>query len=150
MVNLLSGKEIAVSQAGVRYLHAMIRVMDLDASVAFYGDHFGMRLIRKRDFPDAKFTLAYLGAGPEEEGNVLELTYNWDQMGEYTHGTGYGHIAFGCDDLHSIVAQLKSRGVSVIREPGPMLGTEIEMAFVEDPDGYKIELLQLPFPKPAV
>lgn len=138
-----------MNQTGVRYLHAMIRVRDLDASIAFYGNFFGMKLIRKRDFPDAKFTLAYLGAGPEIEGNVLELTYNWEQADAYTHGTGYGHIAFGCDSLYSFVEMLKSNGIRVTREPGPMLGTEIEMAFVEDPDGYKIELLQLPFPRPS-
>lgn len=138
-----------MSQSGVRYLHAMIRVKDLETSLAFYGDHFGMKLIRKRDFPDAKFTLAYLGAGPEEQGNVLELTYNWDQAEEYTHGTGYGHIAFGCEDLYGFVERLEKAGIKATRAPGPMLGTEIEMAFVEDPDGYKIELLQLPFPKPA-
>ncbi|MFN3856833.1 MAG: lactoylglutathione lyase [Caulobacter sp.] len=133
----------------VRYLHAMIRVRDLEQSLAFYGDHFGMKLIRRREFPDARFTLAYLGAGPEEEGNVLELTHNWDQQDAYTHGSGYGHIAFGAEDLHGLVASLRAAGVKVTREPGAMLGTEIEMAFVEDPDGYKIELLQLPFPAVA-
>lgn len=138
-----------MSQSPVRYLHAMIRVRDLDESIRFYDDCFGMRLLRIREFPDAKFTLAYLGAGAEEEGNVLELTFNWEQSEAYTHGSGYGHIAFGCESLSDTVAFLRGQGVKVTREPGPMLGTEIEMAFVEDPDGYKIELLQLPFPAPA-
>lgn len=131
----------------VRYLHMMIRVRDLDTSLTFYGDNFGMKLIRRRDFPDARFTLAYLGAGPEEDGNVLELTHNWDPGEPYSHGSGYGHIAFGAEDLYALTERLKAAGVKVTREPGPMLGTEIEMAFVEDPDGYKIELLQLPFPR---
>lgn len=133
----------------VRYLHAMIRVRNLEESIRFYEELFGMKLIRSRDFPDAKFTLAYLGAGAEAAGNVLELTYNWDQSENYTHGTGYGHIAFGCENLGEFVETLRGRGVKVTREPGPMLGTEINMAFVEDPDGYKVELLQLPFPAPV-
>ena len=138
-----------MAKAATRYLHMMIRVRNLEDSIRFYDACFGMKLIRSREFPDAKFTLAYLGAGPEEDGNVLELTWNWDQTEDYTHGSGYGHIAFGCENLAETVEALRQRGVKVTREPGPMLGTEIEMAFVEDPDGYKIELLQLPFPAPA-
>lgn len=130
----------------VRLLHTMIRVRDLEASLAFYGDHFGMKLLRRRDFEAARFTLAYIGAAEEEAGNVLELTFNWDQGEPYSHGSGYGHIAFGAPDLPALVERLRAAGAKVTREPGPMLGTEIEMAFVEDPDGYKIELLQLPFP----
>ena len=137
-----------MTQPAVRYLHMMIRVRNLEDSIRFYEECFGMKLIRSRDFPDAGFTLAYLGAGPEEEGNVLELTWNWEQEKDYTHGSGYGHIAFGCEDLGETIGALRKRGVKVTREPGPMLGTEIEMAFVQDPDGYKIELLQLPFPAP--
>ncbi|WP_084421794.1 lactoylglutathione lyase [Henriciella litoralis] len=138
-----------MSKTATRLLHTMIRVKDLEKSIQFYGENFGLDLIRKRDFPDAEFTLAYLGAEEEEKGNVLELTYNWHQEEDYSHGSGYGHIAFGCEDLYAFVEVMKAKGVTVTREPGPMLGTEIEMAFVEDPDGYKIELLQLPFPAPA-
>lgn len=132
--------------AGLRLLHTMLRVRDLDASLAFYRDNFGLELIRRRDFPEQRFTLAYLGAGPEDAGNVLELTWNWDRKEPYDLGSGYGHIAFGAEDLADLVATLRGRGVPIVREPGPMLGTEIEMAFVEDPDAYRIELLQLPFP----
>jgi len=129
-----------------KYLHMMIRVVDLAVSIAFYDRYFGMRLLRRRDFPEARFTLAYLGAGVEEDGNVLELTWNWDRSEPYGHGTGYGHIAFGVESLDSFVKRLKADGVKISREPGKMFETEISMAFLEDPDGYKIELLQLPFP----
>ncbi len=118
----------------------MLRVGDLDRSIAFYTEILGMTLLRRTDYPDGKFTLAFLGYGPESEQTVLELTHNWD-TDAYELGTGYGHIAIETDDVYEACNKIKNRGGNVTREPGPMKHGSTILAFVEDPDGYKIELL---------
>jgi lactoylglutathione lyase len=118
----------------------MIRVGDLDKSIAFYRDILGMELLRRKDFPEGKFTLAFLGYGDESENTVLELTHNWETTG-YDIGNGYGHIAIGVDDVYAACDRIKAAGSHVVREPGPMMHGSTVIAFVEDPDGYKIELL---------
>lgn len=124
----------------MRLLHTMLRVGDLDRSIAFYTDLLGMQLLRRRDFPQGRFTLAFLGYGPETENAVLELTHNWDTA-SYELGTAYGHVAIGVDDVHATCAQIKAKGGKVVREPGPMQHGSTVLAFIEDPDGYRIELL---------
>ncbi len=126
----------------MRLLHTMLRVGNLDKSIEFYTDVLGMKLLRRRDYPDGKFTLAFLGYGDESENAVIELTHNWDTK-SYEIGTGYGHIAVGLPDLVAACAEVKAKGGNVTREPGPMkFGTTV-IAFVEDPDGYKIEFIQM-------
>ncbi len=125
----------------MRVLHTMIRVGDLDRSIRFYTDVFGMKLLRKQDYPDGKFTLAFVGYGPESEHAVIELTYNWGTE-RYDLGTGFGHIALEVDDAYRACAEIKARGGKVTREAGPMKHGTTVIAFVEDPDGYKIELIQ--------
>lgn len=124
----------------MRLLHTMIRVGDLDKSIAFYTDTLGMQLLRRKDFPEGKFTLAFLGYGDESENTALELTHNWD-TDSYDLGDGYGHIAVGVDDVYAACEQIRNAGGNVVREPGPMMHGSTIIAFVEDPDGYKIELL---------
>lgn len=124
----------------MRLLHTMIRVGDLDQSIAFYTETLGMTLLRRKDFPDGKFTLAFLGYGDESENTVLELTHNWDTS-SYDLGNGYGHIAIGVEDVYAACDLIKQAGGNVIREAGPMMHGTTIIAFVEDPDGYKIELL---------
>jgi lactoylglutathione lyase len=123
-----------------RLLHTMLRVRDLDRSIGFYTRHLGMTLLRRRDYPNGKFTLAFVGYGDETEGAVLELTYNWDREEGYEIGTGYGHIAIGVPDVAAACSRLAEAGVRipVPPKPGPSGRT---LAFVEDPDGYRIELL---------
>jgi lactoylglutathione lyase len=123
-------------------LHTMVRVKDLDASVEFYTNMLGMELLRRTDFPEGKFTLAFVGYGPETSSTVLELTHNWDQETAYDLGSGYGHIALGVPDIYQTCATLKANGGKVVREPGPMKHGTTVIAFVEDPDGYKIELIE--------
>ncbi len=127
---------------GYRMLHTMIRVKDLDASLDFYTNLLGMQLLRKSDFPDGKFTLAFVGYGPEESHSVIELTHNWDQETPYDLGSGYGHVALGVPDIYKTCEALKAKGGKVVREPGPMKHGSTVIAFVEDPDGYKIELIE--------
>ena len=127
---------------GFRMLHTMVRVKDLDASVKFYTNMLGMELLRRTDFPEGKFTLAFVGYGPETSSTVLELTHNWDQETAYDLGSGYGHIALGVPDIYQTCATLKANGGKVVREPGPMKHGTTVIAFVEDPDGYKIELIE--------
>ncbi len=124
----------------MRLLHTMLRVVDLDASIAFYTDIMGMSLLRKNDYPDGRFTLAFLGYGNEAENTVLELTHNWDS-GEYELGTAYGHIAIEVADVYAACDKIKASGGKVVREAGPMQHGSTILAFVEDPDGYKVELL---------
>lgn len=124
----------------MRLLHTMIRVGDLDKSIAFYRDILGMELLRRKDFPEGKFTLAFLGYGNESENTALELTHNWETTG-YDLGNGYGHIAIGVDDVYTACERIRNAGGNVVREPGPMMHGSTVIAFVEDPDGYKIELL---------
>ena len=125
----------------MRVLHTMIRVGDLDRSIKFYTDVLGMKLLRRKDYPDGKFTLAFVGYGPETEHAVVELTYNWG-TGKYDLGNGFGHIALEVDDAYKACAEIKNRGGKVTREAGPMKHGSTVIAFVEDPDGYKIELIQ--------
>lgn len=127
---------------GFRMLHTMIRVKDLDASLDFYTKVLGMQLLRKNDFPDGKFTLAFVGYGSEDSTAVIELTHNWDQEGPYDLGDGYGHVALGVPDIYKTCETLTANGGKVVRAPGPMKHGSTVIAFVEDPDGYKIELIE--------
>jgi lactoylglutathione lyase len=126
----------------VRLLHVMLRVGDLDRSIAFYTDVLGMTLLRRKDYQEGRFTLAFLGYGPESETTVLELTHNWDTP-SYELGTAYGHLALGVDDIHGACAHITERGGRVVRPPGPMKHGSTVIAFIEDPDGYKVEVIQL-------
>ena len=125
----------------MRVLHTMIRVGDLDRSLKFYTDVLGMKLLRRKEYPDGKFTLAFVGYGPELAHAVIELTYNWDTH-QYDLGNGYGHVALEVDDVYKACEDIRKRGGKVTREPGPMKHGSTVIAFVEDPDGYKIELIQ--------
>ena len=125
-----------------RLLHTMLRVKNLDASIAFYTKLLGMKELRRQDVPDGKYTLAFVGYGDENSEAVIELTHNWDQAGPYDLGTGFGHLAVGLPDVYKACADLKAAGGKVTREAGPVkFGTTV-IAFVEDPDGYKVELVQ--------
>jgi len=125
-----------------KYLHTMIRVMDLDKSIKFYTKFFNMQLIRKNDFPGGKFSLAFLGYGPESNNTVLELTYNWDQTVAYDKGNGWGHIALGVENIYTLCDELEKSGLQIIRKPGPMKHGNTLIAFIKDPDGYSIELIE--------
>lgn len=125
----------------MRILHTMFRVGDLDRSLAFYTEVLGMRELRRQGYPDGRFTLAFVGYQSEAEGAVLELTHNWDTP-SYELGNGYGHVALEVDDAYAACAEIKARGGKVVREAGPMKHGTTVIAFVEDPDGYKIELIQ--------
>tara|TARA_B100001939_G_scaffold278802_1_gene247330 strand:- start:132 stop:530 length:399 start_codon:yes stop_codon:yes gene_type:complete len=126
----------------MRMLHTMLRVGDLDRSLAFYTEVLGMTLLRRKDYPSGRFTLAFVGYGPESEQTVLELTHNWD-TDQYSLGDAYGHIALGVDDIHATCAGITGQGGRVVRPPGPMKHGTTVIAFVEDPDGYKVELIEL-------
>ena len=125
-----------------KYLHTMIRVIDLEKSIEFYTNFFNMKLIRKKDFPGGKFTLAFLGYGPEESNTVLELTHNWNQTENYDKGNGWGHIALGVKDIYNLCDDLENNGVILTRKPGPMKHGSTIIAFIQDPDGYSIELIE--------
>ena len=125
----------------MRILHTMLRVGDLDRSLAFYTEVLGMRELRRTDYPTGRFTLAFVGYGPESEGAVLELTHNWDTS-SYEIGSGFGHVAIEVTDAYAACEQIKTRGGKVVRDAGPMKHGTTVIAFVEDPDGYKIELIQ--------
>ena len=125
----------------MRMLHTMLRVTKLDASLAFYTEVLGMKLLRRHDFPEGRFTLAFVGYGEEDSNTVLELTHNWD-TDSYELGTAYGHIALGVADVYAACNEIKARGGRVVREAGPMKGGTRVLAFVEDPDGYKVELVE--------
>ncbi len=125
----------------MRLLHTMIRVGNLERSLQFYCEVLGMRLLRKKDYPTGEFTLAFVGYGDESETAVIELTHNWG-TDHYDLGNGYGHIALGVEDIYGTCEAIKARGGKVVREPGPMKHGSTVIAFVEDPDGYKIELIQ--------
>ncbi|WP_085317001.1 lactoylglutathione lyase [Derxia lacustris] len=126
----------------MRMLHTMLRVGDLDRSLAFYTGVLGMTLLRRQDFPDGRFTLAFVGYGPEDSNTVIELTHNWDTP-SYELGAAYGHIALGVDDIHSTAEAIRAAGGKIVREPGPMKHGTTVIAFIEDPDGYKVELIEL-------
>jgi lactoylglutathione lyase len=125
----------------MRLLHTMIRVGDLDKSIAFYTEVLGMRLLRRKDYPEGKFTLAFVGYADESEQAVIELTHNWDTK-SYDLGNGFGHIAIAVQDAYKACEDVKKRGGTVTREPGPMKFGGTVIAFVQDPDGYKIEFIQ--------
>ncbi len=125
----------------MRLLHVMLRVKDLEETILFYEDHFEMKLLRRTEYPEGKFTLAFMGYGDEKDHTVLEFTYNWD-VDSYEIGTGYGHIAISVPDIYATCEQIRNKGGKITREPGPMKHGTTLLAFVEDPNGYKIELLQ--------
>ena len=125
----------------MRVLHTMLRVGDLDRSVKFYTDVLGMKLLRTSDYPDAEFTLAFVGYGNEYDNTVLELTYNYGKT-SYEMGGAYGHLAIEVDDIYAECEAVKAKGGKVVREPGPMKSGTLVIAFLEDPDGYKIEFIQ--------
>ena len=129
----------------MRMLHTMLRVGDLDRSLLFYTEVLGMDLLRRKDYPSGRFTLAFVGYGDESDTTVLELTHNWDTS-HYDLGSAYGHIALGVDDIYTTCAAIAAKGGKVVREPGPMKHGNTVIAFVEDPDGYKVELIQISAP----
>ncbi len=131
-----------LAERPIRILHTMMRVMDLQRSLDFYIGALGMQLVRRQDYPTGRFTLAFLGYGTEDASTVLELTHNWDQAEPYIHGTAWGHIAIAVSDIHAVCAELAEAGVNITRPPGPMKHSATLIAFIEDPDGYKIELIQ--------
>ncbi len=126
----------------MRLLHTMLRVGNLEQSLNFYCTFLGMKLLRQKDYPGGEFTLAFVGYGDESDNTVLELTYNWGKD-NYTLGDAYGHIAIGVDDIHATCEQIRTQGGKITRDPGPMKHGSTIIAFVEDPDGYKVELIQL-------
>lgn len=125
-----------------RFLHTMIRVRDLEASLAFYTGLLGMTLLRRQDYPGGRFTLAFVGYGEEAGNTVLELTHNWDQAEPYEIGSGFGHLALGVPDIYATCDALRQAGVTITREPGPMKHGTTVIAFLRDPDGYAIELIE--------
>lgn len=124
----------------MRLLHTMLRTGDLDRAIDFYTRVLGMRLLRRQDYPEGKFTLAFVGYGDERENTVIELTYNWG-VSRYDLGKGYGHIAIEVEDVHAACAEAKKLGATVVREAGPMNAGTTIIAFIADPDGYYIELI---------
>ena len=131
-----------MSELKARMLHTMLRVKDLDKSIHFYTKILGMSLLRQHKFESGRFTLAFVGYGSEETDAVLELTFNWDETSGYELGRGYGHIALGVPDIYSTCEQLRDAGAKIIREPGPMKHGSTVIAFIEDPDGYQLELIE--------
>ena len=125
----------------MRILHSMLRVGNLDRSIAFYTEVLGMKLLRQEDYPEGKFSLAFVGYGEEESNTVLELTYNWGTE-TYDLGNAFGHIALAVPDAAAACNAIRERGGNVVREAGPMMHGTVVIAFVEDPDGYKIELIE--------
>ena len=125
----------------MRIIHTMLRVGNLDRSINFYTDVLGMRLLRRQDYPEGRFTLAFVGYGEETDTAVIELTENWD-TDHYELGTAFGHIAIETDDIYACCEQVRTRGGSITREPGPMKHGQTHIAFVRDPDGYALELIQ--------
>ena len=125
-----------------RLLHTMIRVRDMDKSMDFYTRFLGMKVFRKIDYSSGRFTLAFIGYGDEESSAVIELTHNWDQQEPYEIGTGFGHLAVAVPDIYGACERMKNDGVNITRPPGPMKHGTTVIAFIEDPDGYKVELIE--------
>ena len=125
-----------------RLLHTMIRVLDLDKSIDFYTRLLGMKLLRNQEYPSGEFTLVFVGYGDENDATVIELTHNWGQKEPYALGEGFGHLAIGVPDIYATCERLEAEGVKIPRPPGPMKHGGSVIAFVEDPDGYKIELIE--------
>jgi lactoylglutathione lyase len=125
----------------MRLLHTMLRVNDLDESLRFYCDTLGMKLLRRQDYPSGRFTLAFVGYDSEANTAVIELTYNWNTH-QYDLGDAFGHVALGVPDIYRTCDELRAKGAKIVREPGPMKHGGSEIAFIEDPNGYRIELIQ--------
>ena len=125
----------------MKFLHTMIRVGDQDRSIKFYTEILGMKVLRQTEYPGGRFTNTFVGYGDEDDHTVIELTYNWD-TDKYDMGNGFGHLAFGVDDIYATCDEMRKMGVNITREPGPMKHGTTVIAFVEDPDGYKIELIE--------
>lgn len=134
---------MAATASQFRMMHTMIRVFDLDRSIRFYTELLGMKLLRRDDYPDGKFTNAFVGYGSEDDHCVVELTYNWGREEAYELGNGFGHLALGVRDIYAVCDALQAQGANIPRKPGPMLHGTTHIAFIEDPDGYKIELIDL-------
>jgi lactoylglutathione lyase len=132
----------AVDNSKFRLLHMMIRVLDLEKSIDFYTRLLGMKLIRRKDYESGRFTLAFVGYGDEAEDTVIELTHNWDQKEPYALGSAFGHLAIAVPDIYGACRRLEAEGVKIPRPPGPMKHGGSVIAFIEDPDGYKIELIE--------
>ncbi|MFM8008810.1 MAG: lactoylglutathione lyase [Dolichospermum sp.] len=130
----------------MRLLHTMLRVGNLDESLKFYCDILGMKLLRRKDYPGGEFTIAFVGYGEESDHSVIELTHNWG-VEKYDLGNAYGHIALGVNNIYATCEAISQLGGKVVREPGPMKHGSTVIAFVEDPDGYKVELIQLKTPE---
>jgi len=142
MSTATASKSTASVTAKGRMLHTMLRVFDLDRSVDFYSRLLGMQVLRRREVPEGRYTLAFVGYGPEEHSTVIELTHNWDQKDPYTLGSAFGHLAIAVPDVYAACERLGKEGVKITRPAGPVkFGTTV-IAFIEDPDGYKIELIQ--------
>lgn len=132
----------AATTGKYRLLHTMIRVKDLDRSIDFYTRLLGMHVIRNTDFEGGRFTNVFIGYGDEDSETVIELTHNWDQAEPYSHGSGFGHLAVGVPDIYATCEALEAENVNIPRPPGPMKHGTTVIAFIEDPDGYKIELIE--------
>lgn len=126
----------------MHFAHIMIRVFDLEKSLEFYQNHLSMNLINKNDYPEGRFTLAFLGYGDKKDHTVIELTHNWDQTEAYDQGNGFGHLAIAVDDVYKTCEDLEKKGVEITRPAGPMKGGTAVIAFVKDPDGYLIEFIE--------
>ena len=131
-----------LTSVGQQLLHTMIRVFDLNKSIDFYTRHLGMKLLRRKDYPTGEFTLAFVGYGDEADHSVIELTHNWGQKEPYAIGTGFGHLAVSVSDIYATCETLAEEGIKIPRPPGPMKHGGSVIAFIEDPDGYKIELIE--------
>jgi lactoylglutathione lyase len=132
----------AIDTGRFRLLHTMVRVFDLERSIDFYTRLLGMKLLRKRETAEGRYTICFVGYGDDATHTVVELTYNWDQKEPYTIGSGFGHLAIGVPDLYAVCDTLAKEGVKIPRAPGPLKFGTVHIAFIEDPDGYKIELIQ--------
>ncbi len=126
-----------------QFRHAMIRVFDLEKTLHFYTEILGMKLLRRGDFEEGRFTLAFVGYGDEDNNTVIELTHNWDQKEPYDLGNAFGHLALGVNGIYEVCEKLREAGANIVREPGPMKGGTTEIAFIKDPDGYLIELIEI-------
>ncbi|MCH2395583.1 lactoylglutathione lyase [Oceanibaculum sp.] len=142
MSSTMTAERPAVDTSGFRMLHTMIRVLDLDKSIDFYTRLLGMNLLRRTDYESGRFTLAFVGYGDEKANTVIELSHNWDQAEPYTIGSGFGHLAIGVPDIYGTCEKLAAEGVNIPRPPGPMKHGGSVIAFIEDPDGYKVELIE--------
>lgn len=138
----MTSSTAATDTTKFRFLHTMIRVKDLDRSIDFYTRLLGMQVLRHKDFEGGRFTNVFVGYGDEDSETVLELTHNWDQAEPYSHGSGFGHLAVGVPDIYATCEALAAEGVNIPRPPGPMKHGTTVIAFIEDPDGYKIELIE--------